>query len=133
MAQTQSPTTEGYVEAAKLLAGAAATAVKSVTCIKTACTADTTQTAAGITKADNGLGLANADTVGLTTTDVTNDTVQVDHEFTASGDVTAKGFGILNDDDDVLYGICCFASDIVMVNGDKLSTQMKLQMKIGVA
>jgi len=133
MPQSQSPTTQGYTEASKLLAGAAATAVKSITGIKTACTADATQTAAGITKANNGLGLANADTVSNTTTDVTNDTIQVDHEFTASDDVTVKGFGILNDDDDVLFAICCFASDIVMANGDKLSTQMKMQVKLGVA
>jgi hypothetical protein len=133
MSQTQSPTVEGYVEASKLLARATATGIKSITGIKTACTADVTQTAAGITRADKGLGLADADTVVNTTTDVTNDTIQVDHEFTASDDITVKGFGILNDDDDVLFGICCFASDIPLVNGDKLSTQMKMQVKLGVA
>lgn len=131
MAQTQSPTTEGYTEASKLLGGAAATKVKSVTGIKTACTADATQTAAGITKADNGCGLADADTVAQATTTVTDDTVQVDHEFTASGDVTVLGFGVLNDDDDVLFAICCFNAGLALGNGDKLSVQMKIQVKVG--
>ena len=131
MAQTQSPTTEGYVECAKLLQGTAASKIKSVTGIKTSCTANDSQTASGITKADNGLELADADTVALATTTATNDTVQLDHEFTASGTVTVKGFGILNDDDDVLYALCCFASDIAMENGDKLSVQMKVQVKVG--
>jgi len=105
--------------------------IKSVTGIMTSCTANAAQTAAGITKADNGLGLANADTVKLATTTVTNDSIQLNHQFTASGDVTAKGFGILNDDDDVLYGLCCFASDLIMSSGDKLAVQMTLQVKVG--
>lgn len=131
MSQTQSPTTEGYVECAKLLQGTAATKIRSVTGIKTSCTADATQTAAGITKADNGCGQADADTVALATTTVENDTIQLDHEFTASGDVTVLGFGILNDDDDVLYGVCCFNAGIPMENGSKLSVQMKMQVKLG--
>ena len=131
MVQTQSPTTEGYGEIGKHMAGEAATPVKSVTGIMTSCTASEAQTASGITKATNGLGLVNADTVASAKITVINDTVQVDHKFTASGSVTVKGFGILNDDDDVLFMICCFNADIPMENGDTLTVQGKLQFKLG--
>ena len=132
MAQTQSPTNEGYGEFGKLGAGEAASAVKSVVCIKTSCTADESQTAAGITKSeDTGLDLVNADTVASAKTTVNNDTIQVDHKFTAAIGDTLKGFAVLNDDDDVVFMVCCFAADVVLAASDTLTVQAKMQFKKG--
>jgi hypothetical protein len=132
MGQTQSPTSEGYGELGKFLAGEAATKMKSVCCVKTACTADEDQTAAGITKAtESGFTIADAKTVASAKTTVTADTVQLDHVFTAGEAATIKGFGWFNDDDDVLYGICCFAADLTFATSDTLTVQAKNQFKKG--
>jgi hypothetical protein len=132
MVQTQSPTNEGYGELGKLVSGEAATAVKSVCCLKTSCTADETQTSSGVTKCtESGLTLVNADSVKSSKTTVNNDTVELDHVFTAGASATVKGFGIWNDDDDVLYGICCFAADVAMESSDTLTVEMKMQFKKG--
>jgi hypothetical protein len=125
---TDAITNEGLGELGKLVSGELATAVKSVVCIKTACTADAAQTAAGITKCtEAGLTLADADSVSSVTTTQTDDTVRLTHEFTAGASATVKGFGVLNDDDDVLYAISCFAADVALLSGDKLSVQMDIQ------
>ena len=132
MAQTQSPTEEGYNEISKLMAGEAASAVKSIVCLKTSCTADEDQTAVGITKStESGLTLVNADSVKTVKTHADNDTVQVDHVFTAGEAATVKGFAVLNDDDDVVFGVCCFAADVPLESGDKVTDQMKIQTKKG--
>jgi len=132
MPQTESPTNQGYGELGKLVSGEAATAVKSVCCIKTTCTADETQTAAGITKStESGLTLVNADTVASSKTTVDNDTVELDHVFTAGEAATVKGFGVFNDDDDVLYMICCFAADVNLETSDTLTVEGKMQFKKG--
>jgi hypothetical protein len=134
MGQTQSGTAQGYGELGKLAAGEAATAFKSVCCLKTTCTADATQTAAGITKCtESGLTLVNADSVKSSKTTADNDTVEVDHVFTAGEAATVKGFGVFNDDDDVLYGICCFAADVALQASDTLTVEMKSQFKVGSA
>ena len=132
MGQTQSPTNEGYGELGKLAAGELASAFKSVCCLKTSCTADETQTSAGVTKCtESGLTLVNADSVKSSKTTVDNDTVEVDHVFTAGASATVKGFGAWNDDDDVLYGICCFAADIPLESSDTLTVELKNQFKKG--
>jgi hypothetical protein len=132
MAQTESPTNEGYGELGKLAAGESASKVKSVCCLKTSCTADETQTSSGVTKStESGLTLVDATTVKSVKTTVDNDTVQVDHVFTAGASATVKGFGVWNDDDDVLYSLCCFAADVVMASSDTLTVQMKMQFKKG--
>jgi len=134
MAQTQSPTKEGYAEIAKLVAGEAANEVEKVCCIKTSCTADEDQTYAGVTKCtESGVAMAAADTVVTSQTTVANDTVEVDHVFTAGESVTVKGFGIFNNiaTPDVLFAICCFAADIPLENTDTLTVEMKMQFKLG--
>lgn len=132
MAQTQSPTNEGYGELGKLVSGEVATEVESVCCIKTSCTADESQTAVGITKCtESGLTLVNATTVKSSKTTVDNDTVELDHVFTAGESATVKGFGIFNNDDDVLYALCCFAADVAMESSDTLTVEMKMQFKKG--
>ncbi len=131
MSQTESPTSQGYVAAAKMLAGESTTdKVKSVCCIKTSCTADETQTSAGVTKStESGLTLVDANTVATVSGTYANDTIQLDHKFTAGATATVKGFGVWSDDDDVLYAICCFAADANMESADTLTVQMKMQVK----
>ena len=135
---TQKPTQLGYAEIAKRMATAgdgAGSCVKSVVGIETACTAAEASTFAspggGGKIASNGLDLADADTVATSTTSVTDDTVDLDHEFTFSGTQQVKGFAIENDDDTVIFAEACFAADVNGINGDTLDVQMKMQFKLG--
>jgi hypothetical protein len=135
MSQTQVPTTEGFVELAKLFAGTAATAAKSIVNIKTSITVNAAQTYAGITKCtEDGLAIANG-TVTLEETTVVGDTVQVTKEFTTGVgiSVTVLGFGVCNDDDDVLYMICGYNAGQPLEAGDKITNTGKMQVKIGAA
>ena len=132
-AQTQSPTLEGYNELGLLASGTGGTKMKSVCCLKTACTADDTQTSAGVTKStESGMTIADATVTAVKTTGA-SDTVQIDHVFTAGEAATVKGFGWWNDTDDKLYGLCCFAADVVLAKDDTLTVQAKNQFKIGSA
>ena len=135
MAQTQSPTNLGYGETGKMMAGEAGTAFKSIVGLTGACTAAEASTFAnpgGATKlAANGFVLANADTVASAKTTVDNDTVQVDHVFTASGTQSVSGFAVLNDDDDVVFAECCFNAALSMESSDTLTCQLKNQYKLG--
>ena len=135
MAQTQKPTNLGYGELGRLVSGEAATAVKSVVGLTGACTAAEASTFAnpgGATKlAANGFTLVDADTVASSQTTVADDTVELDHVFTASGTQSVSGFAILNDDDDVVYAECCFATALACESGDTVTVEMKLQFKLG--
>ena len=137
MGQTQSPTVEGYNNLAKLWAAEATVAnnaVKSVCCLKTSCTADDTQTSAGVTKStESGVTLVNATTVKTVKGTGDNDTVEVDHVFTAGEAATVKGFGVWSDSDAILYSLCCFAADVALQATDTLTVQMKMHVKVGSA
>ncbi len=132
---TQKPTNLGYAEIAKLVAEEAATGVESVVGIESSCTAAEDSTfanpAGGNKIAGNGIQLADADSVGTSTTSVTDDTVELDHIFTFSGTQTVKGFAIENDNDDVVFAEACFAADVNGLNGDTLTVEMKMQFKLG--
>jgi hypothetical protein len=131
MAQTQSPTKEGYVEAVKLLTGAVATAVKSIVLIETSVTVNEDQTYAGITKVTkSGLSIADG-TVSIVQTTVAGDTAQVTHQFTAGESASILGFGVCNDDNDVLYMLCGFAAAQALESGDLLTCTGKIQVKLG--
>lgn len=135
MAQSQKPTNLGYGELGRLVAEEAATGVESVVGLTGACTAAEASTFAnpgGATKlAANGFSLVNADTVASSQTTVTDDTVELDHVFTASGTQSVSGFAIENNDDDVVFAECCFATALAMENGDTLTVEMKMQFKLG--
>ena len=134
MAQTESGTTQGYAEIAKLVAGEAATKAAKVCCLKTACTADATQTYAGVTKCtESGVSMVAATTVVTSQTTVANDTVEMDHVFTAGEPVTVLGFGLFNNEatPDVLFMLCCFAAAIPLENTDTLTIEGKMQIKLG--
>ena len=135
MAQSQSPTKEGYAEMSKLLCGEAASAVKSVVCLEGTCTtasenstfADPADTATHLV--GSGLSIANADSVASTTTTNTDDTIEVDHVFTASGTETVTGFHICNDDDDATFMECCFNAGVALESSDTLTIEGKMQIK----
>uniref|UniRef100_A0A6M3KF77 Uncharacterized protein n=1 Tax=viral metagenome TaxID=1070528 RepID=A0A6M3KF77_9ZZZZ len=141
MVQTQKPTNLGYAEIAKLVSAvttamvAGASGVESVVGLTGACTAAEASTflnPGGATKlAANGFALVNAATVVVSTTTVTNDTVELDHVFTCSGTQSVSGFAILNDDDDVVFAECCFATALACESGDTVTVEMKLQFKLG--
>jgi len=135
MAQTQKPTKLGYGEAGRLLAGEAASAFKSIVGLTGACTASEDSTfinPGGATKlAANGFALADADSVIASDTSVTDDTVEVDHVFTASGAQSVSGFAILNDDDDVVYMEVCFNAALEFEENDTLTCEGKYQLKLG--
>ena len=135
MAQTQKPTNLGYGELGRLVAGEAATAVKSIVGLTGACTASESSTFAnpgGATKlAANGFSLADADTVVSSQTTVADDTVELDHVFTASGTQSVSGFAVENDDDDVVYMECCFNAALECESGDTITCEAKMQFKLG--
>lgn len=132
MAQTQSPTNEGYGEFGKLGAGEASSAVSKVGGLKTACTANEAQTYAGVTWCtESGLTVVSADSVVSSQTTVANDTIELDHVFTAGEAVTVLGFGTVNVDGDVLYAICCFDAGVALETSDTLTVEMKQQHKLG--
>ncbi len=138
MAQTQKPTALGYGEIARRMATAgdgAGSAVKSIVGLTGACTAAEASTFAnpgGATKlAANGFTLVDADSVTVSTTSVTDDTVELDHVFTASGAQSVSGFAIENDDDDVVFMECCFNAAVAAENGDTVTCEGKQQFKLG--
>jgi len=141
MAQTQKPTNLGYAEIAKLVASvttamaASGSGAESIVGLTGACTAAEASTFAnpgGATKlAANGFTLANADSVVTSQTTVANDTVEIDHVFTWTGDQSVSGFAIENDDDDVVLMECCFAAAIPGETNDTLTVEAKMQFKLG--
>lgn len=137
MVQTQKPTKLGYGELGKLVAGEPATCVKSVVGLTGACEASEDSTflnPGGATKlAANGFELVNAASVISSKTSVDNDTVELDHVFTATGNQSVSGFAIENDDDDVVYAECCFADVLPFSTSDTLTVEMKMQFKLGAA
>jgi hypothetical protein len=135
IAQTQKPTKLGYGELGRLAAGEAATGVKSIVGLTGACTASEDSTFAnpgGATKlAANGFTLADADSVVSSTTTVTDDTVELDHVFTCTGEQSVSGFAVENDDDDVVYMECCFNAAITFETTDTCTCEAKMQFKLG--
>ena len=135
MAQTQKPTNLGYGELGKLVAEEAATGVQSIVGLTGACTAAEASTFAnpgGATKlAANGFTLVDADTVVSSQTTVANDTVELDHVFTATGAQSVSGFAVENNDDDVVFMECCFATALAMETNDTLTIEAKMQFKLG--
>lgn len=137
MAQSQKPTTQGYGEIGKYMAGEAASCVKSIVCLEGTCTtaaesstfADPADSATHIT--DSGLSIVDADTVASSQTTVANDTVEVDHVFTATGSKTVTGFHVCNDDDDITFMECCFNAGLAMETSDTLTIEAKMQFKLG--
>lgn len=135
MAQTQKPTKLGYGETGRRMAGEPATEVQSVVGLTGACTASEDSTflnPGGATKlAANGFALVDADSVIASDTAVTDDTVELDHVFTATGSQSVSGFAIENNDDDVVYAECCFNAALSFETGDTLTVEMKIQYKLG--
>ena len=133
MAQTQTVTDTGIQELMKLGAEIAATGVESIVGLNmaTPCTAaaastfaDPADTAAHHT--DGGLDIVAADTVANSTTNTADDTIEVDHVFTASGTKNMAGFHICNNDDDVTFMECCYNAVLAMENTDTNTINAKM-------
>jgi hypothetical protein len=134
MPQTQTPTDEGFGELGRLAAGGTASPFKRVCCYEGAviCVASESDADATVPKSTKiGMGLQDADTVTTTTTAVTDDTVQIDHIFTAGEAVNVIGFGVWNTSGGTnkLYGSCCFAAVLPFETSDTLTVQMLAQFK----
>jgi hypothetical protein len=132
MVQTESLTTEGYGEMCRLLTGeetVADNAVKAICCLKTSCTADDTQTSAGVTKStESGLTIANA-TITSEKTTATDDTIQAVHTHTAGESASVLGAGLWNDAEDKLFALVCYAATVAMESSDTLKNTFKIQLK----
>jgi len=136
MPQTEKPTKLGYAEIAKRMAASAGgSEVKKIVGLTGACTASEDSTFAnpgGATKlAANGFTLVDADAVTTSETSVPDDTVELDHVFTATGSQSVSGFAIENADADVVFAECCFADALAMTTSDILTVEMKIQFKLG--
>ena len=135
MSQSQKPTTQGYGEIGKLIAGETASAVTNVVAYSGTCTtaaeASTYASPAATMMTTNGFAQVAAATVISSQTTVANDTVELDHVFTASGVETVTGFAALNDDGDVLFAECCFDSGLAVQNADTLTCEMKMHFELG--
>ena len=131
MAQTQTITNEGIGELVKLMCGEAATCVKSICCLTdtTPCTASVTSTYASPASnkiVDSGLSIVDADSVVSSTTNTTDDTIELNHAFTASGTKNVSGVIICNDDNDVNIGECCFNAVLALESSDMLAVEFKV-------
>jgi len=138
MAQSEKPTYQGYIEVAKRMSVAGdgtGSCVNSVvgyidTCSAAAEASTYASPAATMCNAA-GFALVDADIVNTITTANTDDTTGVFHVFTATAANTITGFGICNDDDDVLFAECCFAAGVPCETDDTLTVSMAMQFKLG--
>ncbi|MFA5377311.1 MAG: hypothetical protein WC455_16290 [Dehalococcoidia bacterium] len=137
MSQSQKPTRQGYAETAKLVAGEAATKCAKIVAYEGDCAAaseaSTYATPAATKSTKSGFAVGAANTVITVTTSFSNDTVQVDHVFTAGEAATITGFGVCNNEatPDVLFAECCFAAGIPLETAETLAVQMKMMQKLG--
>ena len=124
----------GIGELATLIAEGTATGLQSIQCLEGACDEDTIDTSTfanpgGATKlAASGLTIVDADTVVVSTTTITNDTVELDHVFTATASKTVTGFACYNNDDDVTLAAACFAAGVAMESDDTLTCELKMRV-----
>ncbi len=75
--------------------------------------------------------MVDADTVVSSQTTVADDTVELDHVFTASGTQSVTGVAIENNDDDVVFYEVCFNAALAMETSDTLTFEGKMQFKLG--
>lgn len=132
MAQEQVVNNEGIGEVVLWLTGGSSSTPESISCIKTACSAATASGYSNYTQsAASGLTLATIATISASSDSFSNDTVHVEHPFTAGATETVKGHMIANDDDDALYSVCCYAGDISVESGDTITVTHKIRGKNG--
>ena len=124
----------GIGELAALIAEGSATGLQSIQCLEGACDEDTIDSSTfanpgGATKLTaSGLTIVDADTVVVSTTTITNDTVELDHVFTASDSELVTGFACYNNDDDVTIAAACFAAGVAMESDDTLTCELKMKV-----
>jgi len=129
MAQTEEVCDKGIAEWVVLMSDAsspAATAMNKIVCLNSSTTCAASKTSAYGTPtvthhAASGLEVTAIDTMGTATTNTAGDTVTFDHVFTATGTLNVASINACNDDEDVTFVECCFASIIAMENTDTLT------------
>jgi hypothetical protein len=132
MAQEQTVNNQGIGEIVLWLTGGTSTTPESISAIKTACSAATASGYSDYTQCtEAGLTLATIGTISASSDSFSNDTVHIEHPFTAGTDATVKGHMIANDDDDALYSVCCYAGDITVESGDTITVTHKIRLKNG--
>ena len=120
----------GMGEMIRLLAGETATELQSIQGVSGACDgatnlASTFANPGGATKiVANGFTVVDADTVAAATSDFTDDMLQLDHVFTATAAQSVTGFHCMNNDDDVTYGLYCFAAAVETQSDDTITCQL---------
>lgn len=131
MAQEQVVPNEGIVEANLLLMGSTASAITSISFIKTACSAATASGYSNYTQCSTGLAIASIATMTASSDSFSGDTIHIEHPATATDTETVKGHLLCNAEDDVLYGVCCYAGDISMESDDTITVTHKQRGKNG--
>ena len=132
MVQEQVINNEGVVEINLLALGGTASAIGSITCIKTACSAATASGYSGYTQsAVSGLTKSAIGTITASSDSFSGDTIHVEHSFTAGASETVKGHMLSNTENDVLFSVCCDAGDIAVENGDTITVTHKIRAKNG--
>lgn len=132
MAQEQVMSNEGICETVLWLTGGTSSAITKISCIKTACSAATASGDANYTKsAAAGLTEASIATISVSSDSFANDTVHVEHPFTAGAAETVKGHQLTNDDSDQCFSPCCYAGDITVESGDTITVTHKIRLKNG--
>ena len=139
MAQSQEMTATGLQELAILLATTGSTAaspIARIVCMETTgttgCTASSTSTYASpiFSFSTTGYGLDEAAIASVGTTGG-NGVITYDHVFTCTstgGAKTVSGIHVVNNDGDVSFIECCFASVVSMENTDTLTIDGSLTL-----
>ncbi len=134
MVQEQVMNNEGIGELMQWMAtvSGTTTAIESISCIKTACSAATASGYANYTKCtEAGLTLATIGTISASSDSFSNDTCKIVHPFTAGASATVKGHMLVNGDGDALYSVCCYAGDISVESDDTITVTHTIRGKNG--
>ena len=129
MAQSQEILDTGIAEWVILMSDAsapAATAMNKIVCLNDSGTCVAAKTSTFVAPVDPhhtdvGLEIAAIATMAQGTTNTTGDTIEFDHVFTATDTRNVTGIHACNNDGDVSFVECCFASVIAMENTDTLT------------
>lgn len=114
--------------AALFLDGVSEDAFKYIALGSDSTSASSSDSSLGDEITDNGGSRAEA-SVERVTTDVNNDTSQLEHTFTFSGDLSIKESGVFNADSDGVMACRQTFSELNVTDGDELTVKWKVQHK----
>jgi len=136
MAQNEKICDKGIAEWVILMSDAsspAATAMNKIVCLNSSTTCTATSTSAYGTPiatlhTGSGLGVTTIDTMSQGTATLTGNCVDFDHVFTSTGTKNIAGIHACNEDGDVTFLECCFASIIAVENTDTLTIDGRVKV-----